>query len=242
MQALQHLTREPDELPPPPGPIRMYFVRADRLPAHPRRQRASRSWSRCGCGAGSQHPGYDVTLVHNITDINDKIYDAAPGASAELGARRPSGTSRTRRARPRPARPRAEGDRDDSRADRVHRAADRRRVRIRGRGDVYDRVARFPEYGRLSGQRPDKVEEQEPNPRKEDPRDFALWKANKPGEDTSWDSPWGKGRPGWHIECSAMSQREGGAAAVQAKAPLKPRPDGVAELRLLNRRLLPAPD
>ena len=74
-------------------------------------------------------------------------------------------------------------------------------------GDVYYRVARFPEYGQLSGQRPDKVEEQEPNPRKEDPRDFALWKANKPGEDTSWDSPWGKGRPGWHIECSAMSEK-----------------------------------
>jgi len=51
------------------------------------------------------------------------------------------------------------------------------------------------------------VEEQEPNPRKQDPRDFALWKANKPGEDTWWDSPWGRGRPGWHIECSAMSEK-----------------------------------
>ena len=65
---------------------------------------------------------------------------------------------------------------------------------------------RYPEYGRLSGQRPDQVEEQEPNPRKEDPRDFALWKANKPGEDTWWDSPWGRGRPGWHIECSVMAE------------------------------------
>jgi cysteinyl-tRNA synthetase len=73
-------------------------------------------------------------------------------------------------------------------------------------GDVYYRVARFPEYGQLSGQRPDKVEEQEPNPRKEDPRDFALWKANKPDEDTSWESPWGRGRPGWHIECSVMAE------------------------------------
>ena len=73
-------------------------------------------------------------------------------------------------------------------------------------GDVYFRVARFPEYGRLSGQRPDQVEEQEPNPLKEDGRDFALWKANKPGEDTAWDSPWGRGRPGWHIECSAMAE------------------------------------
>jgi len=73
-------------------------------------------------------------------------------------------------------------------------------------GDVYFRVARWPEYGRLSGQRPDQVEEQEPNPRKEDARDFALWKANKEGEDTSWDSAWSRGRPGWHIECSAMAE------------------------------------
>ena len=58
----------------------------------------------------------------------------------------------------------------------------------------------------LSGQRPEQVEEQEPNPRKEDARDFALWKANKPGEDTAWDSPWGRGRPGWHIECSVMAE------------------------------------
>jgi cysteinyl-tRNA synthetase len=76
-------------------------------------------------------------------------------------------------------------------------------------GDIYFRVARFEEYGRLSGQRPDQLEdeEEEPNPRKEDPRDFALWKAHKPEEDTWWDSPWGLGRPGWHIECSAMAEK-----------------------------------
>jgi len=73
-------------------------------------------------------------------------------------------------------------------------------------GDVYFRVARDPGYGRLSRQRPDQMEEEERNPLKEDPRDFALWKATKPGEDTSWDSPWGPGRPGWHIECSAMAR------------------------------------
>ena len=76
-------------------------------------------------------------------------------------------------------------------------------------GDVYFRVGRYPEYGALSGQRPDQVQEQEDeaNPLKEDPRDFALWKANKAGEDTWWDSPWGPGRPGWHIECSAMAEK-----------------------------------
>ncbi len=66
----------------------------------------------------------------------------------------------------------------------------------------------FPTYGALSGQRPEQVEEQEPSDLKQDPRDFALWKATKEGEDTSWDSPWGRGRPGWHIECSAMAQKE----------------------------------
>src|SRR5207248_10961392 len=74
-------------------------------------------------------------------------------------------------------------------------------------GDVYFRVARDARYGRLSGQRRDQVAEQAPNPLQERPRDFALWKAEKPGEDTWWDSPWGRGRPGWHIECSAMAER-----------------------------------
>ena len=74
-------------------------------------------------------------------------------------------------------------------------------------GDVYFRVASFATYGALSGHRLDQIEEQEPSPLKEDPRDFALWKATKEGEDTSWDSPWGPGRPGWHIECSAMAEK-----------------------------------
>ncbi len=69
------------------------------------------------------------------------------------------------------------------------------------------RVACFPEYGALSGANLDDVVAQEPSDLKEDPRDFALWKATKPHEDTSWDSPWGAGRPGWHIECSAMAEK-----------------------------------
>jgi cysteinyl-tRNA synthetase len=81
-------------------------------------------------------------------------------------------------------------------------------------GDVYFRVSSFPEYGRLSGQRPDQVEQgEEPSALKDDPRDFALWKANKPEtEDTWWDSPWGRGRPGWHIECSVMAEQIYGPA------------------------------
>jgi cysteinyl-tRNA synthetase len=156
--------------------------------------------------------GYDVTLVHNITDINDKIYEAAKGeSSSELAARATQWYI------------------DDTEAlglglpDHLPKATDsipaivafieeliERDFAYVADGDVYFRVARYPEYGQLSRQRVDEVEGQDEEDRagarKEDPRDFALWKANKPGEDTSWESPWGRGRPGWHIECSAMAE------------------------------------
>jgi len=75
-----------------------------------------------------------------------------------------------------------------------------------GEGDVFFDVTKFKGYGRLSGRTLDQIKEArvEPDPRKKNPADFALWKAGKPG-DPVWDTPWGKGRPGWHIECSAMS-------------------------------------
>jgi cysteinyl-tRNA synthetase len=76
-------------------------------------------------------------------------------------------------------------------------------------GDVYFEVRRFPSYGRLSGKNLDELlagARVEVDQRKRDPRDFALWKAAKPGE-PSWPSPWGAGRPGWHIECSAMAMQ-----------------------------------
>jgi len=151
--------------------------------------------------------GYDVTLVHNITDINDKIYEAAPGASAELAARATEwyleDTDALGLGRP-DALPKA----TEVVPQMIRFISDliERDHAYESEGDVYFRVSSYPEYGRLSGQRPDQVEEQEPNPRKEDPRDFALWKANKPGEDTWWESPWGRGRPGWHIECSVMAE------------------------------------
>ena len=152
--------------------------------------------------------GYDVTLVHNITDVNDKIYEAAPAGSAELAEQATAwyleDTARF-------------GLDEVDHYPKVTESMDEiiafiaslveRGFAYEVDGDVYFRVARHPDYGRLSGQRPDQVEEQEPNPRKEDPRDFALWKANKPDEDTAWDSPWGRGRPGWHIECSAMAEK-----------------------------------
>jgi cysteinyl-tRNA synthetase len=151
--------------------------------------------------------GYDVTLVHNITDVNDKIYEAAPGASARRAEEATEWYLQDT------------GDLGLGMPDRLPKATEviaeivhfieqliERDYAYAVDGDVYFRVARDAEYGRLSGQRPDQVEEQEPNPLKEDSRDFALWKANKPGEDTSWESPWGRGRPGWHIECSVMAE------------------------------------
>jgi cysteinyl-tRNA synthetase len=155
-----------------------------------------------------EHRGHEVTVVVNITDINDKIYDAAPGRSAELAEDATrwyiEDTDRLGLGRP---------DVEPTAAETVpEQIAMIEQLIERGsayavEGDVYFRVASFPDYGRLSRQRLDAMEEQEPNPLKDDPRDFALWKANKPGEDTAWDSPWGKGRPGWHIECSAMSEK-----------------------------------
>jgi len=206
MQLYDTLTRGKQELPPPPAPVRMYFCGPTVYQrAHIGNARPYilgmwlRSWLRSR--------GYDVTLVHNITDINDRIYEAAPGASADLAARATQwyleDTDQLGLGRP-DALPKAsevvpEIIRFISELIKSGHAYE-------SEGDVYFRVASFPEYGRLSGQRPDQVEEQEPNPRKEDPRDFALWKANKPDEDTWWDSPWGRGRPGWHIECSVMAE------------------------------------
>jgi len=206
------LTRRLEELPAPPGPVRMYFCGPTVYQrAHIGNARPFvvgmwlRTWLRLR--------GYDATLVHNITDVNDRIYDAAPGASAELAADATAWYLQDT------------GDLGLGMPDELPKATESIPEIVRfieqlvdsGHayavdGDVYFRVARDPDYGRLSGQRPDQVEEQEPNPLKEDPRDFALWKANKPGEDTAWDSPWGRGRPGWHIECSAMAEAAFGPA------------------------------
>jgi cysteinyl-tRNA synthetase len=196
------------ELPPPPGPIGIYWCG----PTVYRRIHVGNAlavsviplWLK----GWLAHKGYDTKVVVNITDINDKIYDAAPGHSAELASDATrwyfEDTDRLGLGRP------------DVEPTAAHTVPDQitmieqlleRDFAYEVDGDIYYRVARFPDYGRLSRQRLDQMEEQEPNPLKDDPRDFALWKAHKPGEDTSWDSPWGRGRPGWHIECSAMAEK-----------------------------------
>jgi len=208
MRLYSTLQRGLVELPPPEaGPVRMYFCGPTVYQrAHIGNARPFvlgmwlRNWLR--------HSGYDATLVHNITDVNDKIYDAAPGASAELAGRATEWYLEDT------------GDLGLGMPDQMPKATESipgivhfiEELVAAGHayaagGDVYFRVAGDPEYGRLSGQRPDQVEQgEEPSALKEDPRDFALWKANKPGEDTWWESPWGRGRPGWHIECSAMAE------------------------------------
>ena len=88
-------------------------------------------------------------------------------------------------------------------------------------GDVYFRVASFPDYGKLSNRPLEEMQQGEGDdaaPLKESPQDFALWKAQKEGEDTPWDAPWGRGRPGWHIECSAMAEEILGARLRRSTA------------------------
>jgi cysteinyl-tRNA synthetase len=206
------LTRGLEELPAPPGPIRMYFCGPTVYArAHIGNARPFilglwlRSWLRLR--------GYEATLVHNITDVNDKIYEAAPGASADLAARATQWYLDDT------------GDLGLGMPDSLPKATDavphivgfiEKLIELGNAyavdGDVYFSVASDPDYGVLSRQRVGDMEPEEANPLKRAPQDFALWKATKPGEDTSWASPWGHGRPGWHIECSAMAEDAFGPA------------------------------
>ncbi|MFL5963722.1 MAG: cysteine--tRNA ligase [Gaiellaceae bacterium] len=214
MRLYDTYTRSLVELPAAPGPVRMYvcgptvYARAHVGNARPF---VIGMWFRAWLKA----TGYSATLVHNITDINDRIYDAAPGKSAELAERATAWYLEDT------------GDLGLGMPDYLPKATESVPAIVSfieelvatghaypAGGDVYFRVASFPEYGRLSGQKPDQVEQgEEPSPLKADPRDFALWKTNKPAtEDTWWESPWGRGRPGWHIECSAMAEEIYGPA------------------------------
>jgi len=212
MRLYNTATRKLDELPAPPGPIRMYFCGPtvyQRIHVGNARPFIVSMWLK----RWLEHQGYDVTLVENITDINDKIYLAAPGNSAQLAADASQwyiedtedlGLGR----------PDHEPKATETIPEIVALIAEliERDLAYPAGGDVYFRVDRFPEYGALSGRLDeDSVrnpsEEEEQSALKESPRDFALWKGHKEDEDTWWDSPWGPGRPGWHIECSAMAEK-----------------------------------
>jgi cysteinyl-tRNA synthetase len=164
------------------------------------------------------HLGYRVHFVRNITDIDDKVLAKSveagmPFWSLAYANERVLGETYARLGVLQPTyEPRATGHVPEMHeliakliADgHAYAAAD-------GSGDVYFDVATFPAYGQLSGQKPDSMQAAEDGPEraKRDPRDFALWKGVKADEpaDASWPSPWGRGRPGWHIECSAMCWR-----------------------------------
>jgi cysteinyl-tRNA synthetase len=161
-----------------------------------------RSWLR--------ETGYDVTLVHNVTDVDDKVY--AEAAKQGIGSRELSeqatvwffeDTDDLGLGRP-DAEPRAT-ESIPAIIEFVEALIDRDLAYVAD-GDVYFSVAKYPAYGELSGARIEDMVAQEPSDLKRDQRDFALWKSQKPHEDAAWESPWGPGRPGWHIECSVMAE------------------------------------
>jgi cysteinyl-tRNA synthetase len=160
-----------------------------------------------------RYAGYDVTYIRNFTDIDDKIirranqegipFDAVAKKYIEafyedfdrLGLLRPDAEPKATEYIPEIV----------ALTERLVRAGKAYAVD----GDVYYAVKGFPEYGKLSGKNVEELQagaRVEVDERKGDPLDFALWKASKPGE-PAWESPWGRGRPGWHIECSAMSMK-----------------------------------
>jgi cysteinyl-tRNA synthetase len=160
-----------------------------------------------------EHEGYEPTFVANVTDVNDKIYDAArergvPSAqlAREMTEAYVADTGALGLERP---------DHEPKASETIASIIELIEALIEGghayeaRGDVYFRVASLADYGKLSNRPLEEMQQGEGDDSadvKEAPQDFALWKARKEGEDTWWESPWGEGRPGWHIECSAMAE------------------------------------
>ncbi len=160
------------------------------------------------------HEGYAVTLVENITDINDKIYAAASarGVPSDDLAHEMAAAYRADTENLGLGRPDAEPLASETIAEiigLIERLIERGHAYAVS-GDVYFSVRSYPEYGALSHRRVDEMDQGEGvegADRKRDALDFALWKGQKAEEDTAWESPWGPGRPGWHIECSAMAEK-----------------------------------
>ncbi|MED5250472.1 MAG: cysteine--tRNA ligase [Pseudomonadota bacterium] len=159
-----------------------------------------------------RHRGYDVTYVRNITDIDDKILKRAEenGEPIDALTERMIAAMHEDEARlnvlPPSQEPRATRHIDDIIAM-IETLIDKGFAYAAANGDVYYRVRKFTDYGKLNNRQLDDMRSGarvDVDVHKEDPLDFVLWKAAKPGE-AHWHSPWGDGRPGWHIECSAMS-------------------------------------
>ena len=162
--------------------------------------------------------GHEVTFVRNVTDIDDKILVKSGEAGepwwalAYRNEREIYHAEEVLGCLPSSYEPRATGHVPEM-VDLMQRLIERGHAYVAD-GDVYFDVRSWPAYGSLSGQRMDEMQpagDSVGDTRKRDPRDFALWKAAKPGE-PSWPTPWGRGRPGWHLECSAMATKYLGPA------------------------------
>ena len=156
--------------------------------------------------------GYDVTYIRNITDIDDKIIARANENNETIQALTEQFITEMHRDADALGveRPTAEPKATEAISEMlamIETLIDKGLAYATDNGDVYYDVSEFPDYGKLSGRNIEELRAGERvavNESKQDPMDFVLWKGAKP-EEPSWDSPWGKGRPGWHIECSAMS-------------------------------------
>ncbi|MEI6437951.1 MAG: cysteine--tRNA ligase [Candidatus Omnitrophota bacterium] len=223
MQLYNSLTRAREPLPPLPATINMYSCGVT-------------VYDKCHIGHARslytfdtlvkymRYRGYDVRFVRNITDVDDKIIAKAAQTGrtfdevvkenialyykdmADLGLK------------PADVEPRATENIQLMIAHIQGLIAKGHAYSIEG--DVYFRVRSFPSYGRLSGQSVDSMQEAvriDKDEKKDDPLDFALWKKAKPGE-PAWPSPWGEGRPGWHIECSCMSIKHLGTETLDIHA------------------------
>ena len=159
-----------------------------------------------------RHSGYDLTYIRNITDIDDKIIRRANenGETFQQLTGRMIDAMHEDEARLNVLRPDQEpkaSEHIQGMHSMIQTLIDKGFAYAPGNGDVYYRVSRFTDYGKLSRKKTEDLRSGarvEVDEAKEDPLDFVLWKAVKPGE-PSWASPWGEGRPGWHIECSVMS-------------------------------------
>lgn len=165
-----------------------------------------------------EYRGYDVKYVSNFTDVDDKMINEARkehttvGELADRYIKAFMEDTEALNIEPATLHPRATHEIQEI-IDFVQDLIDKG-FAYEVDGDVYYRAKKFPNYGQLSDQNIAELEEgasehinEEEQNKKEDPIDFALWKAQKEDDEIAWDSPWGKGRPGWHIECSVMSTK-----------------------------------
>ena len=203
-----------DFVPLSPGRVSLYLCGATvQAPPHIGHIRSGLAFDILGRWLAAT--GHEVVFCRNVTDIDDRILRRA--ASCELpwwqiAARNERAFTAAYEALgclPPAVEPRATGHVPEM-IVLMRRLIERGHAYASG-GDVYFDVSSFPEYGSLSGQRPDDLKPSDDAlDHKRDPLDFALWKGAKPGE-PSWETPWGEGRPGWHLECSAMASRYLGA-------------------------------